>query len=130
MFEKGSSSRNVCSEKCGVKAPVSNGFSRCVWFFESSIRGVVERDWLGGEGVGRIKERSDAAPARKLSLPQQRCAWCGLLLTACLVFWSIDKVWIPPGAAGLFYDVQRANLRITLQPTSKVVLLQTSFCLG
>ena len=30
--------------------------------------------------VGRIQERSDAAPATRLTMPEQRFAWSGLLL--------------------------------------------------
>ena len=82
MFEKGSSSRNSCLKRRGVKTPGSNGFSRDVGFFETSIRGAVGRVWLGGEGV---------------DFPR-RC--------------------------GQFFGAQRKNLRVSLQPNNKVVLLQ------
>jgi len=64
VFEKGPSSRIVCSEKCGVKAPVSNGFSPRVWFFGSSIWGAVDRVCLGGECVEIPRRREPCLSVR------------------------------------------------------------------
>ena len=60
-------------------------------------------------------------------------------LAVCLVLWSIDLVRCGKGLVGrgmcrpspalrtALYSAQRANLRVSLQPSSEVVLLQMSF---
>ena len=66
--------------------------------------------------VGRIKERSDAAPARRLTMPQQRCAWSGVLLSHCNLSarWSFCKRVFVSGGSD---DFSRKRLPHSL-PTS------------
>jgi len=83
VFEKGSSSRNSCLKRHGANTPVSNGFSRGVWFFEAS-------SWWPSARKRLRKER----PYSHRHRPTE------------------------------FFGAQRMDLRIPLQPNSKVVLLQ------
>ena len=84
------------------------------WIIDSAYygKGLVGRR----SQVGRIKERSDAAPARRLTMPQQRCAWSGVLLSHCNLSarWSFCKRVFVSGGSD---DFSRKRLPHSL-PTS------------